>query len=132
MFLTHWPVMTFSHSAKPAGFLSRQQTTLNHQDSQQRSGAFTNVCVPYHPESDSLQGPSKDLMLVTTRTAAKEKTAVQCAITSNIHESDVKKTLSILQIHIFSCLVDMLKYLQNWETIHCVFSSDSITDVEEC
>lgn len=56
-FLTHWPVMTFRHPAKPAGFLSRHQTALSHQGSQQYSGAFTNDCVPDHPESLSLQGP---------------------------------------------------------------------------
>lgn len=29
-----------------------------------------------------------------------------------------KKTPCILQIHSFLCLTDVLKYLQNWETIH--------------
>jgi len=36
-----------------------------------------------------------------------------------------------LQIHSFSCPMEMLKYLQNWENIHLVLSFNSITDAEE-
>lgn len=69
---------------------------------------------------------------MTTRTAEKEKTAVQCIIISSIEESEGKKNLNILQVFTsFSCFVVMLKYLSNWETIRSVFSFDSITNAEE-
>lgn len=136
MFLIHWPVMTFKHLAIPACFLSRQQTTSSQQDSLQCWGDFTNAWAPYHPGSrdfgHSLEGPG-DLQRVShwwlPGLPQEKQAAVQCNILSILHKPEGKKPY-ILKIHSFSCLVHMLKYLQNWEIIHLVLSFNSITDAE--
>lgn len=134
MFLKHWPVMTFRHSAIPACLLSRQQTTSSHQDSQQCWGAFTNGCVPYHLENYLLQGPG-DLQRVPCwwlpGLLQEKHTAVQCAILSSRRESEGGKPLYFTNSQFFMPC-GHAEISAKWETIHLVSSFNSITDAEEC